>query len=353
MEDVQDDVDLHISHFPSLNSLGFDRVIGGVPWTFIARVRLTRPTITHLTIGRTAEWGFNSSSPSLELHVPPNGLRFFIYHSTDWRKLRLPFGLRLYNKQDALRLESLCMAYFVLGMHLTAEAVKMPLEAAPLSRMLELSWPWLRELTLYGEYPLDYDTSWLASMLSRVPDLRVLSIRIMQPQSLARTPVLGRPHAFVPRLAQLRSLNLAYPDPNDAIFSGPAPGLTHLSLRDFPRFYYSLYETGFKSDVAEPILSSSECLAVLKKMEAPRLTSLELVYQVDGDDTDLLRHIASAYPNLEDLELHRYRQDRQQVVAHVCDRSFSGHFMITLTGFYSSFTLRVYLQRYEPSDLSA
>lgn len=54
-------------------------------------------------------------------------------------------------------------------------------------------------------------------------------------------------------------------------------------------------------------------------MNAPHLSSLELVYRVDSADLDdeLLQYIVEAYPELSHLEVHRYRADRTEEVNHV------------------------------------
>ncbi|KAI0708666.1 hypothetical protein C8Q76DRAFT_681001 [Earliella scabrosa] len=56
-------------------------------------------------------------------------------------------------------------------------------------------------------------------------------------------------------------------------------------------------------------------------MQAPQLSSLELVYLADtsGSDDELLEFVAEAYPRLSYLEIHRYRRDRSEQVdyAHI------------------------------------
>ena len=96
--------------------------------------------------------------------------------------------------------------------------------------------------------------------------------------------------------------------------------LLHLSLRDCPRFYHFLKQrVPYNGYWAMPILSPSECLSILKRTQAPQLSSLELVYMVDiaGSDDELLEYVVEAYPRLSYLELHRYRRDRSEQVDYV------------------------------------
>lgn len=49
-------------------------------------------------------------------------------------------------------------------------------------------------------------------------------------------------------------------------------------------------------------------LYMLRRIDAPRLTTLDIEYLVDDHDQLLLRHIPSSYPHLQVLRIHRYRQ---------------------------------------------
>ena len=64
----------------------------------------------------------------------------------------------------------------------------------------------------------------------------------------------------------------------------------------------------------------------------PLLSSLELVYMVDKADADneLLSYVTSSFPKLSHLEVHRYRADREEAVAHVSPPQF-----VTLIPLYS------------------
>ena len=105
-----------------------------------------------------------------------------------------------------------------------------------------------------------------------------------------------------------------------AIFSVDTSHLSHLSLRDWPRYHQDhSHDWRLRSRWAQPILTSAECLSILKRMEMPQLTSLELVYlaKYAGSDDELLEYVTHTYPRLTHLELHRYRASRLDAVDHV------------------------------------
>ena len=85
------------------------------------------------------------------------------------------------------------------------------------------------------------------------------------------------------------------------------------------------------------MLSSAECLSILKRMNMPLLRTLELVYLADtaGSDDELIEYVVDSYPHLSHLELHRYRSNREEEVEHV-SRSYplmSSQLLLKLTTF--------------------
>ena len=101
----------------------------------------------------------------------------------------------------------------------------------------------------------------------------------------------------------------------DGLFLVPMPKLTRLALRDQPRLYHNrtrgsrVLEGPMMEYWHTPILRDFELLSVLRRLELPLLTSLEVAYGVMNEDCDheLLSYIVDAFPHLEHLELHRYR----------------------------------------------
>lgn len=212
-------------------------------------------------------------------------------------------------------LEAACLSGLLFGMTASAESLTLPFETAPLSSLSEQLWPNLQSLSLYGRALADTPAVTLSSLVHGMPFLRRLSVNVA---ALSRSSYHGgRSSSFsTSTMLYLRSLTIAYPDPDDAIFSIVGPTLRHLSLRDWPRYYYKLYCPGDAVWDA-PLLSSSSCLKILKRMNLTRLTDLELVYQADSAEEDLLCYLSSDIPYLAHLEIHRYRQDGVSSVPYV------------------------------------
>ncbi|KAI0772749.1 hypothetical protein BD413DRAFT_33389 [Trametes elegans] len=200
----------------------------------------------------------------------------------------------------------------------TAESLHLPMETAPLAQMAHGVWPRLTTLYLQGFY-LQPVLSTLSSLLAQMPELRTLSVQAAQSPASSRAPILGK-DGVLQVAPILCSLTVAYPDPQDAIFSLPSTNLTRLSLRDWPRYYISRYSQRCQllpDSWVAPILTATECLHILERMDLPRLQSLEVVYEVDDEDERLLHRISTCYPHLSDLEIHRYRKnDHREVVPH-------------------------------------
>lgn len=205
-------------------------------------------------------------------------------------------------------------------MHAAAELLSLPMETALLSRVVELTWPRIHSFALHGRYLSPGQASVVPTLLSRMSTWQTLRIQAAQSFALSRTRILDS--SATPPVAgfpQLRSLTVAYPDPDDVLFPLQTPHLTHLSLRDEPRFYLYLRKKELVlSPFASPILKASECLAILRRKNVPLLSSLEVVCEADTGEAELLRYISSAYAYLAQLELHRYRMsddDREPYVS--------------------------------------
>ncbi|KAI0327535.1 hypothetical protein GY45DRAFT_1327542 [Cubamyces sp. BRFM 1775] len=255
-----------------------------------------------------------SDLPSGEHYTSRNSLTHFQYDTNTFRELlsvRIPWGFRA-----EYAMETRSLARLVFDMHITAESLSLPMETAPLSLMQDLEWSRIRCFSLYGRYELlsPPGVSSLPAVLSRMSSLRILHVQARQHPTLTRAPILGRSPHVLTEMMELRSLTLAYPDPEDAIFRVNAPFLTCLSLRDEPRRYLEPQDPDYAA-VYCPLLKASECLYILRKFATPALESLELVYEADDGETDLLRHLSSHYSRLARLELHRYqaRNDKNDV----------------------------------------
>ncbi|KAH9848641.1 hypothetical protein C2E23DRAFT_739037 [Lenzites betulinus] len=197
----------------------------------------------------------------------------------------------------------------------TARLLRLPMSTAPLSAMADVHWPSLETLSLSGSFSRDKAgqvTNCPSYLFTHTPNLRDLTITAALHQtSNARASVLGRDASPRNVLRRLHSLKLAYPDPEDAIFSIDAAPLVHLSLRDWPRHYEIPGPPSNRNQWRSPILTASEALSILRRIRTADIGTLELVYAADAVDPELLAFIARALPSLKHLELHRYRQDTE------------------------------------------
>ncbi|KAI0634136.1 hypothetical protein C8Q77DRAFT_730776 [Trametes polyzona] len=241
--------------------------------------------------------------------VPLTSLSYF---DGVWRELReRPYHARFPHTariDDEYEAEAKALAPLVLGMRTTAQSLRIPFDTSPVLEMCMDAWPHLTDLAFRGFYPESMPLSTMPTLLSRMPRLRNLSIEVAQPPCHSRAPIFGATAPPGCELLNIRSLTVAYPDPDDAIFSCISPDLMRLSLRDWPRHYYFL-SPRVSLRFTAPILSASECLRILSRTNALGLQYLEVVYLADDAIADdaLLHHIATAYPHLSQLDLHRYR----------------------------------------------
>lgn len=286
--------------FLNANTVSFD-LAGGVPWSALVRC-LEHPNVTSVSIGADSTWMGVPPPTTSDLLGKRCRLARFSYTPSAWRDAEgAAWGSNL---QPRYALEASYLDALVPNMSDTAEALSLPVETSPLMEMATRDWPRLRSLSLSGRYIHPDQSRALSLLLLRAPNLRDLSIRVMQQRENLRPLLLEAPSVGRYRL---RSLTLAYPNPADAIFASLSDELTSLSLRDAPRYYmYQSHDTLLSPDTASPLLSSSECLTILRRISAPRLAALELVYLADDAEDDLLRRVAEAFPLLRKLELHRY-----------------------------------------------
>ncbi|KAH9849364.1 hypothetical protein C2E23DRAFT_685645, partial [Lenzites betulinus] len=301
-----------LSYLPSLTSVTFEAAAEGVPWSVVERC-LQLPNLSTLTFMPDSQWLDTLPIPGALWSLPRLPLTTLSYTTIVWRELKeRPYNNRFPHTHllaDEYAAEARGLAPLILAIRETVERLYIPLDASPVGEMCQCMWPNLTDLRLRGAYADSMPRSIISILLSRMPRLHSLSIEFAQPPSHSRAPVFGTAVPVACEHLQLRSLTVAYPDPEDAIFSFVGIDLVHLSLRDWPRAYYPM-----RGDVAlrfvAPILSASECLRLLTHMNTPLLESLEVVYMtVDDADDDLLRHIVTAYPRLKQLEIHRYRSD--------------------------------------------
>ena len=295
--------------FPALRSVSFQCTLK-LSHLDIMKKCLANKSLLSVEFTPSVRWAGGHPDPRVDSPYPPNISITHLKHAPSvWRETVNEMERR--NLSAEIAIESQCLALITLGIAPTAEILELPMESAPIARMSELPWPHLQEMSLTGRYYLRSQSTTLPRLLSRMPGLRKLAICVAQPLALrlARAPILGHNPPVPIDLPGLRTLILTYPDPKDAIFSISATNISHLSLRDWPRYYFhqDLLSQYDLERWASQLLSSSECLRILQRMSLHYLEKLELVYEADYADEPLLRYIASTFPRLAHLELHRYR----------------------------------------------
>lgn len=309
---------------PALRRITFAGPNFGVPWPVLKRC-LVVPNLIGIQFSAPARFAYVTPYPNEEIAGLQLALKSLSYTPYPWRLMTdslayLPSLPPYYvGPEVETALEDRCLPPLVCKMHLTAEYLKLPAETAPLARMCNTPWPSLRELHLCGRLPDDIELPLLRRLIPQLPQIHTLMLEVCQSKAKTdRLSVLGRASYAPDRPLTLQTLSIAYPDPQDSIIAAVSgTHLTSLSLCDYPRFYIHRTSSMIHWRWNAPILSSSDCLVMLRRMRLPHLRSLELVYETDGSDDELLQHVATAFSGLSHLALHRYRQDRTQSVLYV------------------------------------
>ncbi len=327
-----------LDRLPSLQSVTIQRTAGQIPW-HIWKACFSRPHIESLSYRAGPDDLAIPPFPSDEVEATRVPLQRFSYTTTIWREMvngtegqgHINFyHQRPISMQPVFEFERECLSAIVLRMNETAVSLTLPLESTSVLAMTELSWPNLRDLNLHGRFLDVSQVKHIQHFLPSLPSLVRLSILGARTLEVGRPPLLphrasSNPRCFSqPLFSQLRTLEIAYPDPADDIFSIPMPMLSHLALRDQPRLYHNyarcpVGEGPMMEHWHTPVLLDREILYILQRMEFPRLTSLEIVYHVTEEDSDheLLSYIVDALPHLEHIEIHRYRRRRSMLTQHV------------------------------------
>ncbi|KAI0762116.1 hypothetical protein BD413DRAFT_606835 [Trametes elegans] len=189
------------------------------------------------------------------------------------------------------------------------EVVRIPSEVMAFDEFGASELPRLKTLTLRGE--LDTPPAPLISFLGGLPALEELQLNTARRANSRLTfcPPNWSGKSPWPRL---RSLSVSYPEPDDPLYSHLPPSLRCLALRCWPRHYVHLiahdcltfYKLGWRS----PLLTATEMCRVLSRCRSSLIEELDVEFLQDEADLDVFRLVASAFPNLQTLTIHRYRQ---------------------------------------------
>lgn len=191
----------------------------------------------------------------------------------------------------------------------TLETLTLMSEPAPINTLFELQWPRLRKLVMYGAPWKDLSAPFV-TLCSGMQSLRCLELKLtLIPRS---TPLLLYPPGISPPFPwpTLDRLLISYPSAQDGVFDFLPPTLHSLALRCWPHIYIQcLYNSRvtYRSQHYR-LLRSSAMLSILRRCAALPLSCLEIEYRADDEDDALLHFLATTFPDLRYLKIHRYRQ---------------------------------------------
>ncbi|KAI0329975.1 hypothetical protein GY45DRAFT_1278586 [Cubamyces sp. BRFM 1775] len=280
----------------------------GLPWSVLIGIcslpKLQNVTITNLHLVPTL-----LPDETLAIETPISRLISFHHTLSDYRHHR---DRQYPSEERALEL--------LLGASRdTLERLTLPMDCAPLVWVCnQLPWPRLRELRLRGELrTIGIPPFPLISMFSNMPGLRVLELKLAQPE--------GRdPQAFWPPShraiswpwPELDELTLSCPQVHDRVYAALPSSLRSLTLRYTPHYRnYTAKRVYHITPAARwqwPLLSSSDMLQILRQCRLPDLRHLSLEYHESDADDELLQYIASTYPALRCLRLFCCRRDEAE-----------------------------------------
>ncbi|KAI9067723.1 hypothetical protein FKP32DRAFT_1588333 [Trametes sanguinea] len=273
----------------------------GVPWP-ILKVFLSAPQLsTFVVFGRL----FSGETIASKASFSPGAITTFRYVH---RNKRVRF--------TSSPAEKHIVRTILERLSPTLHVLHLPSESVPYRRLDRWDWSLLRELQLRGDGRrlLDYGVP-LISILSRMPRLRRLSLKLARSGS-EPLGAIWTPNSSVKEIPwpELESLTMTWLHPEEQLFRHLPSTLRDLHLRCWPRRYYpegsyrSLRRLGKqRPDWVRETPSASMVLQAIQSCRQISLRCLDLEYIADSNDIPLLQLVARSYPDLQYLQLCRYR----------------------------------------------
>ncbi|KAF7316489.1 hypothetical protein MIND_00168000 [Mycena indigotica] len=303
--DIASELRKNLARFPVLDLLAFKSV--DMSDELMEALR-TAPALTKITLvmpqpGRSIlppRLAPNLSAPALKKVVLRTSLRVANYN----------YGLTRRERKH-VELEAGNFSCVFAAAHTTLETLIMLGEHLFIAFDPTLDWGNLRELHVQGFWPILPEGSQQAKMrdiLEALPLLAVLKLNLTVPkdESEASTCAISEDH--LPRnpatfLSRLRHFELASLSPSERILSFLPEDIQTLTLTRFPLQAAAL-------NTRQSILTTDVLHQFLKPLQFPRLTSLTVWYHIDSpaaleDEDALLSDLASKFPLLQHLEIHR------------------------------------------------
>ncbi|KAI8976426.1 hypothetical protein BD414DRAFT_446604 [Trametes punicea] len=271
----------------------------GMPWDAIATL-LSTPRLRHFSL---------KINPSRQSPFPGDSAIFtaaplesFEYTVDDYR-----YQPRVYIGETSL------LNFVLPRISSSLKCLRIPLDVAPLSALASSHWPALQELSLRGDHPGNgIPVVPMSAVISNMPNLKSLSLLRAQRDNSHRQVLWPHTSTDIFPCKSLQSLTISYPDPSDRLFLELPCTLRQLSVRCWPRHYIHQHrherKTMDRLGWRSPILTSSEVLVILERARSAWIEELEIEYQEDDDDPQLLRRLPILFPGLLSLTVCRYRR---------------------------------------------
>ena len=299
-----------LRHLPALRSISIltkQRVVHGLSWATVKMI-LTLPQIQEVSITGLLlcpsklphdDYRLYSLAPVSSFHYEVFSNRF---NGMDTRQ-DYPFP----SEEEVLLL-------VLSRIHSSLEKLVLSSEPAPLLAMSEWSWPRLRELRMRGERRIFSPASYM-TLLSAMPSLRTLILELtLVSEGCTHADPLWPPGSCMQiPCPDLAHLSVAHPNPTDEFYHHLPPSLRVLSLCCCPhkseKAWIDQLPLYTAHEYEYPVLTSEEMLGILRNCHLPRLVQLEIEYEAGegGGELDLLHGLASMFPQLAWLQIHRYR----------------------------------------------
>lgn len=285
----------------SLETVKFVDLDKGVP-TYFYRALLLAPRLRAIRVSDQSYWPRQGISLPDGTPTDIAQVQELVWTRNVWLSVE---------RHDYLRDEMIFFLSFIPRLRPSLRVLHLPVESACYRELLSSPWPFLVELHITGQNTLTYlgiEIDFCA-LLRNIPTLHLFSFRVPQSTDSPRVTLFPSSSTPFPVLESLRSLTISYPSPDDNIFDCLPSSMRELRLTDWPPHYIKL-DGGDGVDYhgwPSPILTSSEVLTIFRRLHCPDLESLEVVYEADERDENMLLHMVRAFPALKRIKLFRYQ----------------------------------------------
>ncbi|KAI0350390.1 hypothetical protein OH77DRAFT_1076451 [Trametes cingulata] len=247
-------------------------------------------------------------SDDLQFQITPS-LRHFSYINTDYYRLHPRRSqVEVHLVQAVLEEASDSLETLILPSEPTLS----------FDRFAWRSWRALRVLSLTGERPSQIPGQPLISTLSHMRCLRTLVLDFASRHGAVPEPIWPAELDGDFPWPDLQFLSIAFPHPDDQIYSHLPPSVSALRLCCWPRHYIHQSWPELRTSAVlrwdSPVLGASELQRILQRCASPHLYELDIEYKCDGEEMRLLAVLPRAFPYLTSFTLYRYRMSDAHIV---------------------------------------